>query len=224
MSVTGPDLADPAGRDAAPGGLPWLRYSAVAVAVLTVGIGALFGARLNTDNTVVDTPLIGTTASTRRLPFLEKPGEFSLADLRGRVVVVNFWASWCVACREEHPALLATAAAYRSRGVRFVGVDFQDQRGSATAFLDEMGRGKDYTYVADTGSRLAVDFGVFGVPETFFLDKKGTIVGKITGPSTVPLLSRTIESILAGGTPRPSTGTGPVQPGKDRPLQPGAGS
>lgn len=126
-------------------------------------------------------------------------------------MVVNFWASWCLACREEHPALLAANDAYCGEGVVFVGVDFQDQRGSASAFLDEMGRGQDYRYVTDPGSRTAVDFGVYGVPETFFIDRTGTIVAKITGASTVSLLSSVLDTMLAGRVPD-STTQGPVQP------------
>lgn len=193
----------------------WLRWGAVLMAVLAVGVGALFGTRLDRDPALVDTPLIGEPVPGRSLPYLEQEGAMSLEDLRGQVVVVNFWASWCVACREEHPALNAAAAAYRDAGVQFVGVVYQDAEANAIGFLDEMGRGDDYRYVTDPGSRLAIDFGVFGVPETFFIDEQGRIAAKITGASTFPLLAGVLDELLAGGTPDPSVTTGPVQDSPD---------
>ena len=199
---------------ARPRGARWVRWTALAVAATAVVTAGIVGSRLGTDPTLVDSPLLGKPAPTERLPYLERPGTLSLGSLRGRVVVVNFWASWCVACREEHPALLAAAAAYHDQGVRFVGVDYQDQRGQAIRFLGEMGRGQDgtYDYVVDRDSKAALDFGVFGVPETFFIDRHGIVVAKITGKSSFPLLAATLDQILAGKTP-PSRKTGAVQPG-----------
>ncbi len=193
-----------------------LRWGALAVVVLAIGVGAVFGARLGTDPALVDSPLIGRPAPTRTVPYLERPGAMSLADLRGQVVVVNFWASWCVPCREEHPALLAAARDYRSAGVTFVGVNYQDGHDSAVGFLDELGRGgPNYRYVTDPGSRLALDFGVFGVPETFVVDRQGTVVAKITGASSYPLLARVLDAVLAGRQPR-SEVAGPTQPAPRR--------
>lgn len=194
----------------------WLRWSAVLAVAVAVGVGAIFGARLDRDPTLVSTPLIGQPASERTVPYLEQEGTLSLADFRGQVVVVNFWASWCVACREEHPALAAAAAAYREAGVEFIGVVYQDRPSNAVAFLDEMGRGDDFRYVTDPESRLAIDFGVFGVPETFFIDETGTIAAKITGASTLALISGVLDEMLAGRTPTPSTNTGPVQEAPDQ--------
>jgi len=194
-----------------------LRWGALAVAALAIGIGAVFGARLGTDPTLVDSPLIGQPVPDRQLPFLEGAGSLSLADLRGQIVVVNFWASWCVPCREEHPALVSTARAYRDSGVSFVGVSYQDGRDSAVEFLDELGRGEGYRYVIDPGSRLAIDFGVFGVPETYFIDRRGAVVAKITGASDDAVLSGVLDSLLAGRRPE-SRVVGSVQP---TPTDPG---
>lgn len=188
--------------------LLWWLVTAVLVGV--VGLGAVLGARLGTDPTLVDSPLIGQPAPDSVWPYLEKNGVLSLADLRGQVVVVNFWASWCVPCREEHPTLVAASEAYADAGVTFVGVNYQDQKPSASAFLDELGRGERYQYVTDPGSAGAVDFGVYGIPETFFIDREGTIVGKITGASTFPLLASTLDQVLAGTSPG-ATVNGPVQ-------------
>jgi cytochrome c biogenesis protein CcmG, thiol:disulfide interchange protein DsbE len=202
-------------RGTRPRGTRWVRWTALAVAATAVVIAGIVGSRLGTDPTLVASPLLGKPAPAERLAYLERPGTLSLADLRGRVVVVNFWASWCVACREEHPALLAAAAAYRDQGVRFLGVDYQDQRGQAIRFLDEMGRGQDddHDYVVDRDSNAALDFGVFGVPETFFIDRGGIVVAKITGKSNLPLLAATLDQILAGETPQ-SRQTGVVQRGR----------
>ena len=194
----------------------WLRWGAVLAVALSVGAGALFGARLDRNPALVSTPLIGQPASDRTVPYLEQDGSLSLTDFRGQVVVVNFWASWCVACREEHPAFTAAAAAYREAGVQFIGVVYQDRPENAVAYLDEMGRGEDYLYATDPGSRLAIDFGVFGVPETFFIDETGKIAAKITGGSTLPLLSGVLDEMLAGRQPTPSTDTGPVQEAPDQ--------
>ena len=180
-----------------------VRWIALAVAVLAIGVGALFGTRIGKDPKLVDSPLIGQPAPADRVPYLEHGGTLSLADLRGGIVVVNFWASWCVPCREEQATLTAAADAYHPAGVTFVGVDYQDQHDTAVAFLNELGRGDPnaYRYVSDPESTLAVDFGVFGVPETFFLDRHGTIVAKITGATDPPLLGNTLNDILAGRTP-----------------------
>lgn len=184
------------------------------VVVLTVTAGAVFGSRLGEDPSLVDSPLIGAPAPTRPLPLLEGGGSLSLADLRGRVVLVNFWASWCGPCRQEHPALLAVSEAYRDAGVTVVGVSYQDEPTAATAFLDELGRGAapGYRYVTDPESGLAIDLGVFGIPETFVLDRQGTVVGKITGAATFPALAAAVEEALAGRRPPPAT-IGTVQPG-----------
>lgn len=190
-----------------------VRWVALGVVVAAIAVGAVFGSRLGQDPALVDSPLIGQPAPDATLPNLEGSGSVRLADLRGQVVVVNFWASWCVPCREEHPALVSAANNYRSQGVVFVGVNYQDQQVSATGFLDELGRADPaaYHHVTDPGSRLAVDFGVFGVPETFFVDREGTVVGKITGPSTYRLLTSALDDVIAGREPESRTG-GSVQP------------
>lgn len=191
----------------------WIRLGAALAVVLAIGAGAVFGATLDRDPSLVDTPLIGTQTPAREVPHLERPGKLSLAQLRGDIVVVNFWASWCVACREEHPALMAASSAYQKADVTFVGVVYQDRKSAAIEFLDEMGRGDNYLNVTDPGSRLAIDFGVFGVPETFFIDREGRIAAKITGASTFPLLSSVLDDMLTGKSPTPARETGPVQPG-----------
>jgi cytochrome c biogenesis protein CcmG, thiol:disulfide interchange protein DsbE len=190
----------------------WARWLAVAAVAAVVATGGVLGARFGTDPTLVASPLLGKPAPRATLPPLDGGGgQVSLEALQGQVVVVNFWASWCAPCRGEHPDLVAAAAAYRAAGVRFVGVIYQDTPQAARRFLEELGRGQGYLYVTDPGSRAAIDFGVFGIPETFFIDRRGTVVAKITGKSSFPLLADTLDQLLAGKTPE-SRQTGRVQP------------
>ena len=189
-----------------------VRLLALSALVVVVGVAALLGSRLGKDPALVDSPLIGQPAPDLTLPELEGPGDLSLADLRGSIVVVNFWASWCVPCRNEQPVLVAANDAYRDSGVVFVGISFQDQTSAAAAFLDELGRGEGYRYVTDPGSRAAVEFGVYGVPETYFIDRTGTIVAKVTGETDSALMAEALDAILAGREPRSRT-DGTVQPG-----------
>ncbi len=180
----------------------WLAVgSALAIVVVVV---VTLGTRFGTDPRLVDSPLIGKPAPPIELEYLESSGTWSLADMEGQIVVVNFWASWCVGCRLEHDDLLAASAAYRDRGVRFLGVNFQDERSDAIAFLDELGRG--YDYVVDPGSRVAVDYGVFGIPETLFIDRQGIVRAKIAGESNFTILSATLDEILEDDT-APDTGS-----------------
>ena len=189
-----------------------VRFVALAAVAVVIGVAAVLGSRITQDATLVESPLIGQPAPDLTLPDLEGAGSVSLGELRGQVVIVNFWASWCVPCRNEHPALVAANDAYRDAGVTFVGINFQDQQASATAFLDELGRGDGYRYVTDPGSRAAVEFGVYGVPETYVIDRTGTIIAKITGESNSRLLAEVIDAVLAGREPR-SRLDGTVQPG-----------
>lgn len=177
----------------------WPRRVALLSLAVLVGVAAAYGTRFGTDPTVVASPLVGQPAPAFSLPYLEKDGRLSLGDLRGDVVVINFWASWCTACREEHDGLIMAAQRFRDRGVTFLGIVYQDRPELAIEMLDEMGRG--YDNLIDPDSRAAIDFGVFGVPETFFIDRGGTVVAKVVGRSDLDLLSTTVEAILDGRSP-----------------------
>ena len=108
------------------------------------------------------------------LPYHDRDGTFDLASYRGKVVVVNFWASWCLGCKKEAGVLDAAARRWRSRGVVFVGVDVQDFRRAASRFLDRHDVG--YTILRDGPGSTLGKWGVTGLPETFFVDRRGRVV------------------------------------------------
>jgi cytochrome c biogenesis protein CcmG/thiol:disulfide interchange protein DsbE len=176
--------------------LPFVVVVAVGVVVLILAV--VFSSRFGNDPQLSASPLIGQPAPELTLPYLEFDDELDFADLDGDIAVVNFWASWCLACRTEHEALTSAAAAYEELGVTFVGVDVQDTPGNALDFLDEFGRGEPYAYVEDDRSRASLEYGVLGVPETFFIDRDGTIVAKVSGPVNASLLAGTLDAILLG--------------------------
>lgn len=180
---------------------PWRIWLVTAGVALVLGLLlVVFATRFGEDPRLVESPLIGESVAAMRLDYLDGTDSVSFEDLRGQVVVVNFWASWCVPCRTEHAHLTAGQAAYRERGVQFVGIVFQDSVEAANGFLDQLGRGEGYLYVVDPGSRAAVEFGVYGVPETFFVDREGRIVDKIAGPVSPGSLTAILEPMLADGT------------------------
>ncbi|MCR4283176.1 MAG: DsbE family thiol:disulfide interchange protein [Bauldia sp.] len=143
-----------------------------------------------TDPEAIPSALVGQPAPPFDLPPLEGlnvPG-LKRADLDGQVTVVNIFASWCGPCRTEHPQLVALAADER---IRLVGIDYKDQPQNAKRFLDDLGN--PYAAVGvDTRGRTGIDWGVYGVPETFVVDRAGIIRFKFIGPLT----AETVESAL----------------------------
>ncbi len=147
----------------------------------------------------IPSALIGKPAPQFTLPPLDKLGAPGLArvDLLGKVTVVNVFASWCVPCRQEHPVLTELAKDTR---VRVVGINYKDQPGNALAFLNEMG--SPYAAVGvDQRGRAAIDWGVYGVPETFLVGPDGTIVTKVIGPLDADNVERVLKPAIAKLTP-----------------------
>jgi cytochrome c biogenesis protein CcmG, thiol:disulfide interchange protein DsbE len=158
----------------------------VLVAFLAVG--------LTRDPREVPSPLVNKAAPAFKVPQLIKADEvFSPADLKGQVWMLNVWASWCVACRSEHPLLVEIA---REKVVPLIGLDYKDQRADGLKFLSQFG--DPYNLSAfDADGRVGIDYGVYGVPETFIIDKQGVIRHKQIGPITPESLQKTILPLLA---------------------------
>jgi cytochrome c biogenesis protein CcmG/thiol:disulfide interchange protein DsbE len=135
----------------------------------------------------------GQPAPTFTLPALDGEGSISLGDLKGKPVVLNFWASWCVPCKQEAPVLAAAHREWASKGLVFLGVDSQDTTKDGRAFEAEYGIG--YRSVVDGGALMS-RYGVVGFPETFFIDERGTIVAKFVGPLDTERLDGYAELLL----------------------------
>jgi cytochrome c biogenesis protein CcmG/thiol:disulfide interchange protein DsbE len=123
----------------------------------------------------------------------------SLNKLRGQVVIINFWASWCPPCREEAAYLEQTWRKYQDKGVVFIGVDYTDTEKEALAYIAEF----DITYLngPDLGTRISQAYNIQGVPETFYVDKKGILRGVKVGPLSPPELDEKIDELLAESYP-----------------------
>lgn len=148
---------------------------------LFVMLGILLGYGLHLDPRRIPSPLIDKPLPEFRLPTLDNPNKtLGNSDLKGRVVLINVWASWCVACREEHPVLLALS---RDKKVPLIGLNYKDKRDDALSLLQANGNPYDVS-VMDTDGRTGIDWGVYGVPETFVVDKTGIIRYKFIGPIT----------------------------------------
>lgn len=157
----------------------------VLVVFLAIGLGR--------DPHEVPSPLINKAAPTFQLPQLKEPAKtFSAADMRGKVWILNVWASWCITCRDEHPLLLEYAS---SGAVPIYGLNYKDNREDALNWLEELGD----PYVlsaADLDGRVAIDYGVYGAPETYLIDRDGTILFKQIGPVTRDVWSQKVLPLV----------------------------
>jgi cytochrome c biogenesis protein CcmG, thiol:disulfide interchange protein DsbE len=152
-----------------------------------------YGFRLNPRD--VPSPLVGRPAAAFALTTFDGQ-PVSLDALRGQVVVLNFWASWChPACYEEAPVLERGWRAWRERGVTVVGVDIQDTSEAAQKFIQEFRL--SFPNARDTTGRVSIDYGVYGVPETFFIDRRGRIRAKHVGAVTDAVFRAQVEPLLA---------------------------
>lgn len=155
---------------------PRVLLAALAVVAPLVAVLVL---NLGRNPHAIGSPLVGRAAPDFVLRPLDGGDPVTLASLRGRPAVINFWATWCVPCFEEHPLLVSAARGQGDR-VRFLGVIYEDSEEQVRAFLAR--QGSAYPSLVDPGSRAAIAFGIFGVPETFFLDAEGRIAAKHVGP------------------------------------------
>jgi len=156
---------------------------------------ALLAYGFRIDTRAIPSPLVGRPAAAFTLTtFGGEP--VSLEAHRGRVVVVNFWASWCnPACYDEAPVLERGWRAYRERGVAVLGVDIQDTPEAAQKFIRDFSL--TFPNAPDPGGKVSIDYGVYGVPETFFIDRHGRIRVKHVGALTDGLFREHVDRLLA---------------------------
>jgi cytochrome c biogenesis protein CcmG/thiol:disulfide interchange protein DsbE len=164
------------------------------VPLVVFGVLVGFFARgLYLDPREVPSPLIGKPAPEFALTRLDEPGQtIRRADMLGKVWMLNVWASWCESCRDEHPLLVEFA---KLKALPIYGLDYKDQREPATAWLAERGNPYDAS-LFDASGRVGIDFGVYGVPETFLIDKQGVIRYKKIGVLTPEVLKDTILPLV----------------------------
>ena len=149
---------------------------------------------LKLDPREVPSPLIGKPAPAFDLPQLAAPDQrLAAKDLRGQVWLLNVWASWCVACRQEHPLLVELG---KTGQVKLYGLNYKDKRDDALGWLNNYGN-PYLKSVSDTEGLVGIDYGVYGVPETFVIDKQGVIRHKQIGPVTPESLRDTLLPLVA---------------------------
>ena len=177
--------------------LPWrFLVPALAFAVLV----GFFFVGLHRDPGELPSPLIGKSAPAFSLESLGDPAwKVGPADFQGRPWVLNVWATWCVGCREEHALMLAIA---RENRVPIMGLNWRDDRTLALRWLSQLGN--PYVSVAyDPEGRVAIDWGVYGAPETFLIDAGGRVVRKRVGPMTTEIWERDFAPLLRAGQGTP---------------------
>ena len=156
-------------------------------------VGAAFFWGLLNNNSPLPSPLIGKPVPEFTLPPIEgRDDGLSSADLRGEVSLVNVWASWCVPCRAENPLMVELS---KTGEVPIYGINYKDKAGEALAFLDELG--DPFTRIgADLSGRVAIDWGVYGIPETFVIDAAGRVAYKHVGPFNRQILEEDILPVV----------------------------
>jgi cytochrome c biogenesis protein CcmG, thiol:disulfide interchange protein DsbE len=157
------------------------------VIVLFLGVGL----RLNPRE--IPSPFIGKPAPAFKLTQLNEPAKtISNQDMAGQVWLLNVWASWCVSCRQEHPVLVEFA---KTGTVPIVGLNYKDGRDDGMGWLQQFGN-PYMTSAFDRDGRVGIDYGVYGVPETFVIDKRGVIRMKFTGPLTREMIAEKLLPLI----------------------------
>jgi cytochrome c biogenesis protein CcmG/thiol:disulfide interchange protein DsbE len=169
----------------------------VPVIVFLLLAGVLYvGVVHSPDKSNMVSAFLGKPAPQFELPVLGDPAKkFSSAELAGRPWVLNVWGTWCAACRDEHPALLEIA---RQSRVAIVGLDWRDQDDAARQWLTQLGNPYSVV-VVDREGRTAIDFGVYGAPETFFIDAEGRVQYRHVGAMTLEVWEREFVARLPRG-------------------------
>jgi cytochrome c biogenesis protein CcmG/thiol:disulfide interchange protein DsbE len=164
----------------------------VPLAIFVV-LGLLLAYGLNLDPRKIPSPLIGKSLPAFSLTTVADPArKVGRDDLLGRAYLLNVWASWCVACRQEHPLLNELA---RNKTVPIIGINYKDKREDALGWLGSLGNPYELS-LADNDGRLGIDLGVYGVPETFVIDKQGVIRYKQIGPITPEVWEQKLAPLI----------------------------
>jgi cytochrome c biogenesis protein CcmG/thiol:disulfide interchange protein DsbE len=173
------------------------RVVLIAGLLVVLPLLALLILNLGRDPHLVASPLVGRPAPPFSLAPLDGGAPVSLQGLAGRPAVINFWATWCIPCLDEHPVLVE--AARTSQGdAHYLGIVYEDDEDRVRAFLRQ--RGAAYPSLLDPDGKTAIAYGIFGVPETFFLDAQGRIAAKHVGPLTRESLAANLAK-ASGSTP-----------------------
>lgn len=173
----------------------WLR---LAIIVGIVALVLVLTLSFRRDPRDIRTGTVGKPAAAFSLQRLDGTGTVSLADATGKVVVINFFASWCIPCKEENPALVRMWERYRSSDVVFIGILYQDSLDSGRRYVAD--NGVTWPTVSDEDGRVAFAYGVFGIPETYFIGPDGIIAGRHIGPIDEATLIAGIEKLRARAT------------------------
>lgn len=171
----------------------WL-MAAVVLALAGAGAWAALSV-LGQGASITDSPRVGKPVPNVSLRQAEGDGLVRLAS-PGQVVVINFWAPWCVPCLGEHQMLNRVVGSYSPDDVRFVAVSYQSDASAVSTFLDRVGR--NVPALADEQGTAAIEFGVSGVPETFFVDREGVVRARVAGPLSQRLLTKIVDRLLNG--------------------------
>jgi cytochrome c biogenesis protein CcmG, thiol:disulfide interchange protein DsbE len=169
------------------------RWVLIIGTAITVALVVVFYLSFGHDPSAIESPLIGKAAPDFALKAVGTGETVDLARYRGKPVVLNFWATWCRPCWDEHPTLTANAQALGNQ-VQFIGVVFQDDESKILGFLRQ--RGWAYPTLVDDRGKTAIAYGVGGVPETFFLDRNGKIVAKYAGPMSTDDLQANLRKAM----------------------------
>ena len=185
--------------------MSWKRAGIAMVLAIPLLILFTFGLRRG-DPRLIPSPLVDQPAPEFALPVMALDGPIDgrditgdtvrLSELQGNVVVINFFASWCIPCRAEHRDLTRAARRYAPRDVKFFGVVYNDEPPAVRRYVRQLG-GQSYPALLDPGQRVAIDYGLVGVPETFFIDQEGIVRRKVFSAVDYGLLVEEIEAMLA---------------------------
>ncbi len=169
-------------------------FTKIAIFVIILLLIGLMGyAIFNKSGSKKISPLVGKPAPVFNLE-LYGGGTINLEEFHGKPVLINFWASWCIPCRDEAPALESAWSKYKDKGIHFVGVNIWDDNENALAYLSKYG--SQYPQGKDPNDQVQLDYGVGGVPETYFVNSEGMITDKFTGPLKVEYIDYFMDRAL----------------------------